>query len=138
MDKHVSLFRFSKIVSNLFYRWIDHPLQARQKWIVEELDAVMESRSHIIFVECINNNPEFVDSNIRTAMGTMPDYKNMDEDEAIADFKQRIRYYENSYETIDDDSYSYIKNSTYLIAPPIVCFLPKTFTLPGTSLLFLF
>ena len=41
-----------------------------------------------------------------------PDYKNMDQDKAIEDFKSRIAHYEADYETLDEEKdrqLSYIK-----------------------------
>ena len=38
-----------------------------------------------------------------------PDYKGMPEEEAMADVRDRVRKYEEAYETLDDDSLSYIK-----------------------------
>ena len=34
---------------------------------------------------------------------TSPDYKGMDTDEAVKDFKQRICHYEMAYESIDEE-----------------------------------
>ena len=38
-----------------------------------------------------------------------PDYQGMTEEEALADCRERVRKYEEAYETIEDDSLSYIK-----------------------------
>ena len=43
---------------------------------------------------------------------TSPDYKDSNKDEAVEDFKKRIKHYEDFYEAIDDDhdnALSYIK-----------------------------
>merc|ERR1711862_304095 len=42
-------------------------------------------------------------------MGVSPDYKYMSEEEALADVRKRVGKYEEVYETVDDDSLSYIK-----------------------------
>lgn len=39
----------------------------------------------------------------------MPDYADFDPEAAVADFKLRIQHYETIYDTIEDESLSWIK-----------------------------
>ena len=44
-----------------------------------------------------------------TKVNNSPDYAGWDKEEAMADIQSRVRKYEEQYETIDDDTLSYIK-----------------------------
>ena len=62
-----------------------------------------------IAIESICEDEALVEQNIRnTKLGTA-DYEGMAADEAIADFRARIRNYEQAYEAIGEDEGSYIK-----------------------------
>lgn len=50
-----------------------------------------------------------IEGNLRQKIQNSPDYKNMDQEKALADLLQRVRNYENVYETVADDRQSYIK-----------------------------
>ena len=67
--------------------------KAKRDWIVNEVEEIMESRSHIIFIESVCTDMSLIDANIRTAKLTMPDYKGISPDEATADFRERIKMY---------------------------------------------
>ncbi|KAL9649757.1 hypothetical protein ABK040_009572 [Willaertia magna] len=67
---------------------------------------------HIIFVESICNDSEIIEANVRDIKIKSDDYKGVNPVDAIKDFIQRIKAYENAYETICDDfesKLSYIK-----------------------------
>lgn len=72
--------------------------KARRKWIC---DQFVDLRIKIIFVESICTDNEVIERNIRSVKISTPDYANMDPDEAIQDFRARIREYEKVYETLD-------------------------------------
>lgn len=66
----------------------------------------------ILFVESICDNPEIVESNIKEAKISSPDYQAMDQEKAVKDFLERINHYERAYESLDDEldkGLSYIK-----------------------------
>jgi hypothetical protein len=81
----------------------------RRKWIMKELKDVVHSKSHVVFVEIICTDESVIENNIRAVKTSMPDYKGKNENDAVADFRQRIDNYNSVYETIKDDSLSFIK-----------------------------
>ena len=97
----------------------------RRRWILEQCTAsTSSSSSHggtttkqrskkskigVIFVESLCDDEELLMENFRYKIKTSPDFAGMNEQEAIDDLKARVEKYESSYETITDDSTSYIK-----------------------------
>lgn len=66
----------------------------------------------VFFVESICDSEEIIDANIREVKLKSPDYKDVPQDTAVADFQSRIKQYEKRYETIDEKTernYSFIK-----------------------------
>jgi broad specificity phosphatase PhoE len=63
----------------------------------------------LVFIESICNDPGVVDANVRETKLRMPDYADMDPEEAVRDFRARIAHYERVYEPLDDAEGSYIK-----------------------------
>ncbi|XP_041748352.1 6-phosphofructo-2-kinase/fructose-2,6-bisphosphatase 4 isoform X4 [Coregonus clupeaformis] len=66
----------------------------------------------VFFVESVCEDPEVIAENIVQVKLSSPDYTNCNTEEAMEDFKKRIKCYENSYETLDevlDRHLSYIK-----------------------------
>ena len=84
----------------------------RRQWLLEECTAP-EKRpgkpTGVVFVESICDDTELLMENFRFKVSNSPDYKGMSQEEAIADLKMRVQKYEEQYETITDDSLSYIK-----------------------------
>ncbi|KAL4433083.1 hypothetical protein ABPG77_006510 [Micractinium sp. CCAP 211/92] len=62
-----------------------------------------------LFIESICNDMEVLENNYRLKMMYSPDYKGVDTEQALADFRARIRKYEDGYETIMDRTLHYIK-----------------------------
>lgn len=65
-----------------------------------------------MFLESICNNEVIVESNVREVKVHSPDYKGVEAEEAITDFLERIKHYEDIYEPIseeDENQYSFIK-----------------------------
>ena len=81
----------------------------RRNWIIEELIGIMESRSHIIFVESVCSDENIINENIQAVKLKMPDYEDWDKDAAAQDFRDRIAKYKSIYEPIVDNSLSYIR-----------------------------
>lgn len=63
----------------------------------------------VIFLESICDDPRVLENNYRVKVANSPDYKNVPQEEALADLRQRVANYEKVYESIDDDELSYIK-----------------------------
>ncbi|CAK70097.1 unnamed protein product (macronuclear) [Paramecium tetraurelia] len=63
-----------------------------------------------LWIESICNDSKVIQNNIRLTKINNPDYCNVNSDEATIDFLNRIKMYEQIYETItDDENLSYIK-----------------------------
>jgi len=75
--------------------------RARRKWLVEQLEPKLQSKSHIIFVESVCEDEAMIQNNISATMANMPDYQGMSADEAMRDFEGRIDNYSKQYETLD-------------------------------------
>jgi broad specificity phosphatase PhoE/predicted kinase len=65
--------------------------------------------AEVVFVESICNDPALVEANIRDTKARSPDYEGVAEEEAVRDFRMRIRHYENGYEGVGEDEGSFVK-----------------------------
>ncbi|EKX50659.1 hypothetical protein GUITHDRAFT_161860 [Guillardia theta CCMP2712] len=85
--------------------------RTRRQWLIDELSPILQSKSHIIFVESVCEDENMVENNIRATKLSMPDYQSMEPDVAVADFKKRIAHYMQHYEPLSDQDkeYSWIK-----------------------------
>ncbi|ESO05219.1 hypothetical protein HELRODRAFT_185506 [Helobdella robusta] len=83
--------------------------KARRRLILEHLMAV--HNVNILFVESLCDDPDVIETNIKDVKIMSPDYENVSREQAVEDFKQRIKYYERSYEPLDID---YDKNISFL------------------------
>lgn len=63
----------------------------------------------LVFIESICNDPAVIDANVRETKISSPDYRFMEAEDAMRDFRARIAHYEQAYEPISDTSKSYIK-----------------------------
>ena len=84
----------------------------RRRWILDECTNPAKrpgTPTGVVFVESICDDEELLQENFRFKVSNSPDYKDVDEKEAIEDLKKRVKKYEDQYETITDDSLSYIK-----------------------------
>lgn len=79
----------------------------------ERRDLVVERlRPHglePVFVESVCNDSAIVEANIRETKLSMPDYAGVDPDAAVADFRERIRHYERSYEPVTEPERAWIR-----------------------------
>mmetsp|Transcript_42943 Transcript_42943/g.103923 ORF Transcript_42943/g.103923 Transcript_42943/m.103923 type:complete len:607 (+) Transcript_42943:70-1890(+) len=84
----------------------------RRQWILEECTSP-EKRpgkpTGCVFVESICDDEELILENFSFKISNSPDYKGVSKEEALRDLTERVRKYEEQYETITDDSLSYIK-----------------------------
>lgn len=75
--------------------------KARRKWIVETINKRTKGSVKILFLESICTDTELIEKNIRLKLSG-PDYKKMDPEKALLDFRKRLYNYEKVYETIDE------------------------------------
>ncbi|KAJ1905848.1 hypothetical protein IWQ60_012195 [Tieghemiomyces parasiticus] len=78
----------------------------RRRYMLERLQS---NNIQTVFIESVCNDEKIVNANIRNVKVNSEDYRGWDLEEAINDFKERIKVTEPFYETIEDESLSYIK-----------------------------
>jgi len=84
----------------------------RRSWVLKECTCRVKRAGKptgVVFVESICDDKDLLHANFMTKVNNSPDYKDMNQDEAMADLLTRVKKYEEAYETIDDDTQSYIK-----------------------------
>lgn len=84
----------------------------RREWVLKECTCRVKRSGKptgVIFVESICDDEDLLHANFMTKVNNSPDYKDMNVKEAMDDLLSRVKKYEEAYETIDDDSQSYIK-----------------------------
>ncbi|KAL3905860.1 MAG: hypothetical protein SGILL_009507, partial [Bacillariaceae sp.] len=85
----------------------------RRRWVLEQCSDPAKRPGKptvgVVFVESICDDKELLDENFRFKISNSPDYAGMDEGEAMQDLRNRVKKYEDQYETITDDALSYIK-----------------------------
>ncbi|KAG2790201.1 hypothetical protein JG687_00011643 [Phytophthora cactorum] len=87
--------------------------KTRRKMLRDTFSAFAEEHKtsvHVVFVESICTSEAVINANIKQKVESSPDYRNMPEEEAFADLKQRLKNYEAAYEALEDEEdCSYIK-----------------------------
>ncbi|EFJ46639.1 hypothetical protein VOLCADRAFT_30993, partial [Volvox carteri f. nagariensis] len=66
-------------------------------------------RFQYLFIESICTDEKVLEQNYRFKMQYSPDYRGMDMQQSLSDFKERIHKYEEVYEPINDRNLHYIK-----------------------------
>ena len=72
-------------------------------------DRCAAAGHEVVFVESICNDPALVETNIRATKARSPDYEGVAEEEAVRDFRARIRHYESAYQEVDEDEGHFVK-----------------------------
>lgn len=80
----------------------------RRKWLLDRCTR-REKPTGVVFVESICDDQELLEENYRYKVSSSPDFAGMPQDVALADLRARVKKYEEQYETVEDDSISYIK-----------------------------
>lgn len=80
--------------------------RARRAQVIEHVKAA--GNFEVVFVESICTDPVILEKNYRMKLCN-DDYKGMDPAAALEDFKARVRKYEEVYEPLAEDDFSYIK-----------------------------
>ena len=85
----------------------------RRQWILEQCTSPEfrgdDHQTGVVFVESVCDDVELINENYRYKISISPDFRGMSTEEAMKDLKKRVQKYESQYETITDDSLSYIK-----------------------------
>lgn len=84
----------------------------RREWVLRECTCRKRRAGKptgVIFVESICDDVDLLNENFLTKVNTSPDYLGMDPKVAMEDLLVRVKKYEEAYETIEDDTQSYIK-----------------------------
>jgi 6-phosphofructo-2-kinase/fructose-2,6-biphosphatase 2 len=63
----------------------------------------------VMFIESVCEDEALVLHNIMSVKLKSPDYKDMDPEKAVEDFKARIFHYREAYESITEENLTYIK-----------------------------
>ena len=63
----------------------------------------------VLFVEIRCEDPTLIEANIRSTKLSSPDYRDIDPDEAVTDFRARIAHYQRVYEPLADDEGAYLR-----------------------------
>ncbi|KAI9029752.1 bifunctional 6-phosphofructo-2-kinase/fructose-2,6-bisphosphate 2-phosphatase [Phycomyces nitens] len=72
-------------------------------------DELVENGIQPLFIEFICTKPEVVNGNIRSVKISSPDYVGWDPEEAVKDYKERIKRHEALYQTMTDTSLPFVK-----------------------------
>jgi 6-phosphofructo-2-kinase/fructose-2,6-biphosphatase 4 len=98
----------------------------------EEIRERLEKEGiHVIFLESICDKEEIIHANIRSVKLSSPDYKGWNEDDAVEDFKRRIKAHIPVYQTIENPKLSYVKifnAGEHLVFNNIQGYLPTRIT----------
>lgn len=84
----------------------------RRQWILDMCTSPErrgEKKTGVVFVESICDDQELLMENYRYKVSSSPDFEHMDMESALEDLRKRVSKYEEQYESIQDDSLSYIK-----------------------------
>mmetsp|Transcript_4900 Transcript_4900/g.10980 ORF Transcript_4900/g.10980 Transcript_4900/m.10980 type:complete len:650 (+) Transcript_4900:394-2343(+) len=94
----------------------------RRNWVLEQCTSPQlrgNKTTGCVFVESICNDQELLMENYKFKISNSPDFTGMTEEAALADLLQRVTKYEQQYQTITDDSLSYIK--IYDLSTKLLC-----------------
>jgi hypothetical protein len=86
--------------------------EKRRQWILEECTSPLkrgDKQTGLVFVESICDDEELLEENYRYKVSSSPDFDGMPVQDALNDLRNRVAKYEAQYETITDDTLSYIK-----------------------------
>ena len=70
--------------------------------------VVVKNQFKCLFLESICDNPELIETNILDVKVHSPDYDNMDKEEALSDFLQRIEHYNEVYIPMAEEHESHL------------------------------
>ena len=113
----------------------------RRRHILNTLKKA-EFGGKLMFVESICDSQELLEENIRKVKLSTPDYRDMDPEEAMKDFKRRRENYMSVYEPVDEEDGPHVKivnSKTFIVnnirgylGLKVVHFVMNLHTLPRT------
>ncbi len=80
---------------------------SRQRRLDIERDL---NNAPILYIECLNDDPDLLEASI-ASKARLPEFEGLSKAEAVANFKQRISYYENLYAPLDEE-HCYVRMET--------------------------
>lgn len=78
----------------------------RRRWLktsLKDQEAATGVKFQLVFIESVCTDEAIIRANVRETKLKSPDYKDMPEDVAVADFLARIRHYKSVYQPISED-----------------------------------
>lgn len=84
----------------------------RRQWILEECTSPQKRQGKttgVVFVESICDDKELLMENYKFKVSNSPDFEGMSFEASMDDLLKRVQKYEEQYQTITDDTLSYIK-----------------------------
>jgi broad specificity phosphatase PhoE/predicted kinase len=78
----------------------------RRMWVRQRCEA---RGARVLFVETVCNDSAVIESNIRETKLHSPDYRGIDPEEAVRDFRRRIANYEKKYEPVLEEDVSFVR-----------------------------
>eukprot|EP00929_Paragymnodinium_shiwhaense_P034046 TRINITY_DN18567_c0_g1_i1.p1 TRINITY_DN18567_c0_g1~~TRINITY_DN18567_c0_g1_i1.p1 ORF type:complete len:586 (+),score=127.50 TRINITY_DN18567_c0_g1_i1:85-1842(+) len=84
----------------------------RRQMIMDTVQKHVEEKGckyRVVFVECLCTDEKVLYTNMKNKVEASPDFAGMSFEKAMADLQERVKNYEQKYETIEDDTLSYIK-----------------------------
>ncbi|MEN0061582.1 MAG: 6-phosphofructo-2-kinase/fructose-2,6-bisphosphatase [Myxococcota bacterium] len=78
----------------------------RRQWLRQQL---ANHGIEPVFVESMSSDRGLIEHNIRQTKLSMPDYANVEPEEAVRDFRERIAHYQSAYEPVDVDEGPHVK-----------------------------
>ena len=89
-----------------------NPTLARRAEVLARAAAASERAGHsvnVVFIESICDEAALLEANMLAKVRASPDFRNLSEEEALADLRERIGHYERAYESVTDEEGAYIK-----------------------------
>jgi len=81
----------------------------RRRRIAQYVGTHRQGAYSTLYVEAVCSDQELLDANMREKARNSPDFAGLAEQDALRDLRDRIKKYEDVYETVEDDEGSYIK-----------------------------
>lgn len=93
------MFRVNKKVNNNQQVFDATNSTYERRRLIEEI-VVKQKKFKLFFVESVCDDPSLIEQNIMEVKVSSPDYINMNKEEAIEDFRQRIEHYQEKYQPL--------------------------------------